>query len=155
MKRLLKYPAFNAICLSVFTAFYASLFFTVGSSVSFKSKLIYSNPVKAASPFWFDFSRFLSSGHSIYFVGALLLLTAAVVVLLVSRPKPYDEYHISILTQCLVVAIILTLVAIAILYIALLLAPEAMIEKFTLFIIIHWTTIVVSDMAYVLICRWK
>lgn len=49
MKRLLKYPAFNAICLSVFTAFYATLFFTVGSSVSFKSKLIYSNPVKAAS----------------------------------------------------------------------------------------------------------
>jgi len=155
MKRVLKYPVFNAACLSLFTAFYATLFFATGRSIVFKSKLVFWNPEMAASPFWLGFSRFLSAGHHMYIAGALLLLTVVVAALLVTRPRPYDEYHISILTQCLVVSIILTLMAIAVFYVTVLLAPEAIVEKFTLFIIIHWTTVILADMVFVLICRWR
>jgi len=155
MKRVLKYPAFNAACLSLFSVFYAILFFLTGNSGSFKGKLLLANPAMTASTFWLDFSRFLFNGHQGYVAGALLMLTAAVVILLATRPRPYDEYHISILTQCLVVSIILTLIAIALFYVAVLMAPEAIIEKFTLFIMIHWVTVILADLVFVLICRWR
>ena len=53
------------------------------------------------------------------------------------------------------VSIILTLIAIALFYVAVLMAPEAIIEKFTLFIMIHWVTVILADLVFVLICQWR
>ena len=85
----------------------------------------------------------------------MIAVTILIVVLLTIRRKPYDEYHTSILTHCLVVAAVLTLIAIAVFYMILLRDPCGIIEKFTFFIVIHWTTVVLADLAYVLLCRWK
>ena len=82
-------------------------------------------------------------------------MAAVVVVLLILRRHPYDEYHTSLLLQCLAVAAVLTLIAIGIFYLLILFDPSGIVEKFTLFIAIHWATIVLCDLTYVLMCRWR
>ena len=149
MKQLLKSPAINAVCISVFTTFYALIFFITSKSIQFENSLFYLE----ANSFWSKWSGFLADGHQRYIAFALIAVTALIVVLLVVRRQPYDEYHTSILTHCLVVAAVLTLVAIAIFYLMMLYEPNSIIEKFTLFIVIHWTTVVFANLTYILLCR--
>ncbi len=52
-------------------------------------------------------------------------------------------------------AVALTLIAIGIFYLMILSDPNGIVEKFTLFIVIHWAVVVLADLAYVLLCRWK
>jgi hypothetical protein len=151
MKRLLKSPVVNAICISIFTAFYAMVFFTTSKSIDFENNLHFIEPTS----FWSGWSSFLAAGHQLYIVSFLIAVTILVVVLLVIRRKPYDEYHTSILTHCLIVAVVLTLIAIAIFYLLILNEPTGIIEKFTLFIVIHWSTVVFANLTYVVLCRWR
>lgn len=151
MKRLLKSPAVNAVCISIFSAFYALVFFTISKNSSLRDSL--SHP--QAASFWPAWSAFLAAGHQVYIACALMAVTVLLVVLLMLRRRPYDEYHASILTHCLVAAAVLTLVAIAVFYLMILYEPAGVIEKFTLFIVIHWTTVVFANLAYVLLCRWR
>lgn len=155
MKRILRYPAVNAICISLFSIFYAVVFFVTAGSEKFKSSLYYWQTEGGADPFWTGWSNFLASGFHAYIAGALLAVTALTVVLLLMQRRPYDEYHTSILTHCFVAAIVLTLIAIAVFYLIILLDPNGIIEKFTLFIIVHWVSVVFCDLAFVLLCKRK
>ena len=74
--------------------------------------------------------------------------------MLLIRRRPYDEYHTANLIQCLVAAAVLTLMAIAAFYLMILSDPNGIVEKFTLFIVINWATVVLADLAYVLVCKW-
>ena len=149
MKRLLKSPAFNAVCIDLFTAFYATVFFTASKNNMFKNNATY----QKTGFFWPAWSGFLANGHQRYIVYVLTVVTIVITVLLIARRQPYDEYHISILLNCLVAAIILTLTAIAIFYLMILIEPAGIAEKFTFFIFVHWTTVVFADLAFVLLCR--
>lgn len=151
MKRLLKSPAVNAMCISVFTAFYALIFMLQANRADFAQRFLY----EGASSFWIAWSGFLLARYHIYLAWGLVAITVAVVVLLYSRKKPYDEYHVSILMGCLVVAAVLTLVAIAVFYLVVLYEPVWIVGKFTLFIVIHWSTVALSNLAYILLCRWR
>lgn len=155
MNRLLKNPATNAVCISLFTAFYGLIFIMTSGHSEFESLLYYSGTKQSVNSFWNDWSNFLAAGHHIYIAYALIAFTLLVVALLILRHHPYDEYHTWLLSQCLSVAIVLTLIAIAIFYLMILSDPNGIIEKFTLFIVIHWTTVVLADLAYVLLCGWK
>jgi len=145
MKRLLKSPVTNAVCISVFTAFYALIFF-----MNSNNTVCYME----ATSFWSAWSDFLINGHHHYIAYVLIAVTVLVVALLILR-RPYGEYHTSILTHCLVAAAVLTLLAIAIFYLMILHDPNGIIEKFTLFIVIHWATVVFANLTYILLCRWK
>ena len=68
----------------------------------------------------------------------LVALTFVVVVLLMVKHKPYDEYHTNILVKCLAVSVILTLAAIAIFFVIVLIDPTQIISKFPLFITVNW-----------------
>ena len=151
MKQLLKSPVVNAICISVFTAFYALVFFTTSKSSDFENNLYY----KEHTSFWSGWSSFLAAGHQLYIAYFLVVVTVLIVVLLVIQRTPYDEYHTSILTHCLIVAAVLTLVAIAIFFLLILNEPTGIVEKFTLFIVIHWSTVVFANLSYVVLCRWR
>ena len=151
MKRLLKSPAINAVCISSFTAFYALMFFLSLKNIAFENSFYYNE----ALPFWSAWSRFLANGHQRYIAYVLIAVTVLIVALLMIRRQPYDEYHTSILTHCLVVAAVLTLIAIAIFYLMILNDPIGIIEKFSLFIVIHWTTVVFANLTYVVLCRWR
>jgi hypothetical protein len=108
-----------------------------------------------ADSFWVGWSGFLANGSHGYIACAMIATTILVAVLLTLRRHPYDEYHTSLLMQCLAVASVLTLVAIAAFYLMILHDPTGIVAKFTLFIIVNWTTVVLSDLVFVLLCRWK
>lgn len=154
MKSILKNPAINAVCISLFTAFYAIIFIVTSGHVEFESLLYYSRTT-SIHPFWTGWSSFLASGHHVYIAYALIVITILVVLMLLFRRHPYDEYHTDNLIQCLAVAAILTLIAIAGFYLMILSDSNGVVEKFTLFIVIHWTTVVLSDLVYVFVCRWR
>jgi len=149
MKRILKSPLINAVCIGLFSTFYSLVFFIAYENIDFEYSVNYEN----TSSLWVMWRDFLYAGHQIYIAFALIAVTILVVVLLALRRRPYDEYHTSILTHCLVVAAVLTMIAIAIFYVAILNNPNSIIEKFTLFIVIHWTTVVFANLTYVLLCR--
>lgn len=152
MTRILRRPLVNAVCIGIFSMFYTVVFVVTATSASFSSILSYAGAEEASSAFWMGWSRFLAAGHHQYIAYVLLAATAVVVCLLFLRRKPYDEYHTAILLLSLVVALVLTLVAIAVFYLTMLADPTGMIEKFTLFITLHWATVVACDIAFVLLC---
>lgn len=154
MKNILKNPVVNALCISMFTVFYGLIFIVTSGHIEFKRLLYYSRST-SIYPFWTDWSRFLASGHHIYIAYALIAITVLIVLMLLFRRRPYDEYHVANLIQCLAAATILTLIAIAGFYLMVLSDSNGIIEKFTLFIVIHWATVVLADLVYVLVCRWR
>ncbi|MCL1896276.1 MAG: hypothetical protein FWG03_07010 [Clostridiales bacterium] len=134
MKRLIKSPVVNAVFISLFTAFYTWAFLVLPGKSGFGGD-------------------FLAAGRHHYIAWAMIAVTILVVILLVTSRRPYDEYQTAVLNNCLLVAVVLVLVAIAVFFVMVLNEPSGIVEKFTLFIAIHWTTVVFADLAYVLLCR--
>lgn len=155
MMRILKYPATNAFCISLFTAFYGAIILAASRRIEQESLLYYGGIKQGGNPFWKSWCAFLAAGHHAYIAYAMIAVTLLIVVLLSIRRHPYDEYHTALLIKCLAVATVLTLIAIAVFYLLILNNPNGIVVKFTLFISIHWTTVVLSDIVYVLLCRWK
>ena len=152
MKSILKNPIVNAVCISLFSMFYTVVFISASGQGKLESILHYN---RGNIPFWSAWSRFLASGYHIYIAYVLIGLTIVVVAMLFSRRRHYDEYHVSILLQCLAAAAVLTLAAIAVFYIRVLNNPVGIVERFTLFIVIHWISVVFADIVYVFMCRWR
>lgn len=155
MKNILKHPAINAVCISIFSVFYGAIFLITARSEEFAGLFYYTNAKINGSDFWIWWSGFLASGHQNVIAYVTIALTILVVLLLLARRKPYDEYHTALLTNCLTVALVLTLIAIAVFYLVILSEPTGVVEKFTLFAAIHWVTVVLSDLSFVLLCRWR
>lgn len=146
MNKLFRHPITNIIGISMFSAFYSIIFLVF-------SDLIQSQIGITTHPFWRFWDSVLIAGGHRYITYILMGLTVLIVILLFFRHKPYDEYHTAILMKCLAVSLILTLAAIAGLFVAVLLDPVGMISKFALFILIQWATIVASDLIYLLLCK--
>lgn len=155
MMRILRHPATNACCLSLFTVFYAIIFWVASPAMRREGGIAFEACQTAGDSLWKDWCAFLADGHQTGIVYAMLFFAAAAVVLLVLRRHPYDEYHTALLTQCLAVAAVLTLAAIAVFFVLILRDPAFIIVKFTLFITIHWVTVVLADLVYVFLCRWR
>lgn len=155
MKRILRLPVTNMVCLSLFTAFYALVFIATSRSTWYKNLLESGDARPGVAPFWEGWSGFLAAGYHAYIAYAMIAITILIIILLMLRRHPYDEYHTSLLMQCLAVAAVLTLIAIAVFYLIVLGDPSIIVEKFTLFIVVNWTTVVFSDLVFVLLCRWR
>ncbi|MCL2045509.1 MAG: hypothetical protein FWG88_03900 [Oscillospiraceae bacterium] len=151
MKRLLQSRLTNIVCISMFTGFYTIIYNVNTREVVFSSSMFSSE----YDSFWYNWSHLLENGHLRFVVNALCIATGILVMMLVIRRRPYDEYHSTLLTNCLIVATVLTMIAIAVFYLMILLDPRGVLEKFTLFIFIHWTTVILADFVYELLCRWR
>jgi len=150
MKKLIKSPVINAICICLFTAFYWILFRPQSGAVNSEwIEFYYGN-----SSLWSLWSRLIHNGLLEIIANILLGVTILIIILLVLRRRSYDEYHTEKLTHCLVIAIVLTLIAIAVFYLVMLSEPLWITGKFTLFIVVHWATVVFSNLVYVLLC-WR
>jgi len=150
MKQLLKSPAFNAVCISLFSVFYWILFkLQTGADYEWLKNY------DGNSSFWSLWNNLILDGFLMIIANVLIGVTVLIVILLILRRRSYDEYHAQILTHCLIVAIVLTLIAIAIFYWIVLSEPVWIVGKFTLFIVIHWITVVFANLTYVLLCRWR
>lgn len=155
MRRILRHPATNAVSISLFTAFYGVILILSSASMKSGNMLFLSGSQPSANPFWEGWRAFLAAGYQAYIAYAVIGFTILTVILLVLRRHPYDEYHTALLLQCLAVATVLTLIAIALFFLAILADPTGFAEKFMLFIVIHWVTVVLADLTYVLLCRWR
>ena len=151
MKRLLKYPITNATGLILFTGFYTLVFLLTPKNVWLYDAAAAEN----ADRFWASWQQFLRFGYHQYIAFAMIALTVVVVFLLMNRSHAYDEYHTALLVSCLTIASILTLIAIAAFYLVLLHDATMAVAKFTLFIVVNWVTVVLSDLIFVFLCRWK
>ncbi len=152
---LLKKPWINAACISVFSGFYALVFLCAAHSEEFVHSLQTSQATQSAPLFWGGWARFLAGGGLVYLACVLLAFTVALVALLLARRRPYDEYHTVRLLHCLAIALVCALIAIAGFLLLVLHDPTGMLEKFMLFIAVHWTTVVLADWGYVLASRWR
>ncbi len=156
MNRILKLPVTNAVCLCLFTSFYTVVFIFTAQSDKWKLLLGSKSPEAAFLPSltrrWGDF---LASGYHVYVALAMLAVTFFVAFLLIKKKKPYDEYHISILVNCLIVSLVLSLIAVAGIYVLILYDTTAIIEKMTFIIVINWVSVVFSDLIFVLCCKTR
>jgi hypothetical protein len=148
MNRFVRYPTLNAAGLGIYSLFYGVLFLAFSDRIQSQAGL-------SAHPFWIAWDAFLQAGGHRYAAYILLALTVLAAVLLFVRRKPYDEYHTAILMQCLAVSLILTLAAIAALFIAVLTDPAGIVGKLTLFVSVNWTTVVLADLIYIFLCGKK
>ena len=148
MNRFFRHPVTNAIGISLYSLFYGIIF------LAFSDRVV-SQTGTDASSFWKIWDNFLIHGGHRYTAAVLAVLTVLIVLLLLINHKPYDEYHTAILLKCLAVSLILTLAAIAVFFIVVLIDPVGVICKFTLFITVNWSTVVLADFIYLLLCRRK
>jgi hypothetical protein len=74
MNRLLRHPATNAVCLSLFTAFYAAVFLVTSGHREFEN-LLYFGRQRDAAGFWGNFAKFLGAGGHAIVAWALVFLT--------------------------------------------------------------------------------
>ena len=148
MNRFFRHPATNAVGISVFTLFYSIIFLAFSDRIQSQTGL-------AINPFWKTWDDFLTAGGHRYVAFVLIVLTVLVVAFLLIKHKPYDEYHTTILVKCLAISVVLTLAAIAVFFVVVLIDPTGIIRKFTLFITVNWSTVVLADLAYLLLCGRK
>lgn len=154
MKRMLRSPITNAVGLSIFTAFYASIIILTAGQRGVEALAVSAGP-QLFRGLWTRWSEFLASGYHIYMACAVIAVTVVVVLMLLRRRRAYDEYHTGHLLNCLAAASILTLCCIAAFALLIALDPLQIALKFMLFITIHWVTVVLADAAYVFLCRWR
>ena len=148
MNRFFRHPATNAVGISVFSLFYGVIFLAFSERVQSQAGV-------AVNSFWKLWDAFLKDGGHRYTAILLMALTVLVVVLLLAKHKPYDEYHTAILVKCLAVSVILTLMAIAVFFVVVLIDPAQIISKFALFITVNWSTVVFADLIYLILCGRK
>ena len=148
MNRLLRHPYTNLFFVVVFSTFYATVFFITAGNERFIAALATTH--YAAGTLMAGWSALLASGGQAYIAGGLLVITAMLIVLLITHRCPYDEYHTAVLLNCFVVSLALILLAIAALFCVVLLDPAGIVEKFMLFILIHWATVLACDAVYTL-----
>lgn len=147
MNKLIRNPITNAIGLGLFSAFYGVIFLGF-------SNLISSLTGQSKKSFWIFWDGVLTSGGHQYIAFVLIALSFIVIILLF-RHKPYDEYHTAILINCLLTALILTLAAIAVLFLVILADPVGAIGKITFFVSLNWITVVAANLIYLLFCAKK
>ena len=97
--------------------------------------------------------EFLYNGHQKYIGMAMIALTVLIIVLLILRKKSYDEYHVEILSKSFLIAGFITICLVAIFFLLILSEPIAIVEKITLFVILHWMSMLVADLIFIITCR--
>ncbi|MGI6664426.1 MAG: hypothetical protein ACOX3W_03305 [Christensenellaceae bacterium] len=153
MKKIIRHPITNALCIGLFSLFYAIIFFWTVHSDAFKAELLYATDIKGSS-FLENWSKILFEGQHMVLAYILLVVTVVIIILLLIRKKPYDEYQINILVNCLLIALSLILIVIALFFLFVITNPTNIVEKFMCFISIHWITVVFADLFYItLSCR--
>ncbi len=121
--------------------------------MEFQRILYYTSDTQKQKPFWGDWGAFLYAGHQKYIGFAIIILTLLIVALLIKRRRPYDEYQVKVLASCFMTAGFVTICAVAFLFFYILTEPAGTVEKITLFTVIHWVSVLIADLVFVLYCH--
>ncbi len=153
--KLLRYPLVNGVFVSIFSAFYAFILIITSNHTEFQSILYYKIAKATNSNNLSAWGEFLYNGHQKYIGMAMIALTVLIIVLLVLRKRSYDEYHVEILSKSFLLAGFITICLVAIFFLLILSEPIAIVEKITLFVILHWMSMLVADLIFIIVCRAK
>ncbi len=155
MMKLLRYPATNGIFICLFSAFYSLIFLFTAGHMEFQHILYYTSDTQKQKPFWGSWAAFLYEGYQQYIGIAMIILTGLIVLLLIKRNRPYDEYQVKVLADRFMAAGFITICAVAFLFFCILSEPAGVVEKITLFTVIHWLSVLLADLVFVLYCHGK
>lgn len=155
MMKLLRYPIINGAFVSLFTFFYAFILIFTSNHIEFQNILYYTKAKAANSNNLSLWGELLYNGNQKYIGMAMIALTVLIIILLVLRKNLYDEYHVEILSKCFLAVGLITICLVAILFFLILSEPIAIVEKITLFVILHWMSILVADLTFIITCRAK
>lgn len=153
--KFLRYPFVNGIFISLFSSFYSFILMITSGHIEFQRILYYTKAKAANSKNLSMWGEFLYNGNQKYIGMAMIAITVLIIVLLVSRKSSYDEYHVEILSKCFLVSGFITICLVAILFFLILSEPAAIVEKITLFVILHWMSMLIADLIFIIICREK
>ncbi|MDD4729733.1 MAG: hypothetical protein PHN55_13430 [Dysgonamonadaceae bacterium] len=153
--KCLRYPFVNGTFVSLFTSFYAFILIFTSKHIEFQNILYYTKAKAANSNNLSIWGEFLYNGNQKYIGMAMIVLTVLIIILLVLRKNLYDEYHVEILSKCFLAAGFITICLVAIFFFLILSEPTAIVEKITLFVILHWMSMLVADLIFIITCRAK
>lgn len=153
--KFLRYPFINGAFVSLFTSFYAFILIFTSNHIEFQYILYYTKAKAANHNNLSTWGEFLYNGHQKYIGMAMIALTVLIIVLLILRKKPYDEYHVEILSKSFLIAGFITICLVAIFFLLILSEPIAIVEKITLFVILHWMSMLLADLIFIITCRAK
>lgn len=153
--KFLRYPFVNGVFISLFSSFYSFILIITSEHIEFQRILYYTKAKAANSKNLSMWGEFLYNGNQKYIGMAMIALTVLIIALLVSRKSSYDEYHVEILSKCFLMAGFITICLVAILFFLILSEPAAIVEKITLFVILHWISMLLADLIFIIICREK
>lgn len=143
---MLKRPQYNAIFIAILTAFYSFLFLFIADHAEFLGMVHPKTTLQWS--FINRFTDFLVSGDLKYFGYAFILTAAAIVVVTLLRHKKYDEYQRGVLAKCTLAVGILTVLMVPVLLLCILSDPNYSLEFIFLFIIVHWSGVLITDLVY-------
>ena len=129
--KIIRNPKVNAVIILIITAFYSLVFILTSRHIEFERMLNHASTLNNA--FWNAWSDFLSQGNLKHIGYAYLVLAVAIIILFIVS---------GIVMVCLFpVALLLVLSD-----------PNYAIETLTLLIVVHWSAVLIADLAYVI--KW-
>lgn len=131
------------------TAVYSAVFIVTSGHIEFARMLHHSKTLQSA--FWNTWSNFLMQGNIKYIGYGYMMLAAAIVIFSLIKRQNYDEYQTAILEKGFLAA---GMVMVCLFPVALLLVlsdPNYAIEVILFLVVVHWSTVLIADLGYVIL----
>ena len=148
--KILRNPKVNAAVVFIFTAVYAPVFMITSGHIEFERMVTHAATLNSA--FWNAWSAFLMQGNLKYIGYAYLVLAAPIVILSLLRKQNYDEYQVGILEKGFLVSGIVTACLFPAALLLVLSDPNYAVEALTLLAVVHGSSVLIADLAYVI--KW-
>lgn len=148
--KIMRNPKMNSAIILIITVFYSSVFILTSGDIEFGRMLNHAGTLNNA--FWNAWSAFLTHGNLKYVGYAYLVLAAAIVILSLIRKQNYDEYQTGILEKGFIVSGIVMVYLFPAALLLILSDTNYAIEALTLLVVVHWSTVLIADLTYVV--KW-
>lgn len=129
--------------VTVFSLFYAITFIICSNSVEFISLLNHATTLN--SDFWNSWSNFLKQGN-LQYIGYVYIVLVVMIVIL-SILKNYKTNNQPFNLKGLSVSGAITMFLVPICFLLVLSDPNYSIETATLFVVLHWSVVLIVDVA--------
>lgn len=146
---LFKNPFTNIIFIIFMSAVYSFIFIFTSDHIEFLGLLSHTQTLN--SPFWNEWSNFIKAGN-MKFIGYFIISLTVIILLFmaIKRTKNYDEYQLSILNRCFIIAGFMSILMVPVMMIMLLSDPNYAIETILLFASVQWVSVIVLYLIYVI-----
>ncbi len=146
--KIMRKPLANSVIITIISAFYAFVFILSSGHLEFERILNHSMTLN--STFWNAWNAFLKQGNLKYIGYSYIVLTAAIIVISVTRKPDYDEYQTGILEKGLMVSGIAMVFLFLLAFLLILSDHGYAVELITFLVVAHWSVLLVADLTFVI-----